>query len=130
MTLTPWASRQGAHPAAAAHVPSASQSAAQIHVARSIVKDAAALVQHALTLAERCTDRRLSADLRALCERIPTIGVQLRIVSSVKAMSAGAAGGTSSVDADAMLVQNARNLVDAVEQTLRAAESASLRCST
>lgn len=50
----------------------------------------------------------MKADLLYLCDRIPTISTQLKIISSVKA----AAGAGATHDADAMLVKNAQNLMD------------------
>ncbi len=80
-------------------------------------------MQHAKEVANNCSDKRMKADLLFLCDRIPTISTQLKIIASVKA----AAVGGDTTDADAMLVKNAQNLMDAVQKTVRACEAASLK---
>ena len=76
-----------------------------------------------------------------MCERIPTIGTQLKILSTVKATMLGAQGETSlcrivhffipgteeDIEATEMLVGNAQNLMQSVKQTVTAAEAASIR---
>ncbi len=88
-----------------------------------IAADSAALIEHVRAAAERCSDKRLKADLFFLCDRIPTIATQLKIIASVKA---AAVGGAAS-DADALLVSSAQNLMDAVHKTVKACEAASLK---
>ena len=46
-----------------------------------------------------------------MCERIPTIGTQLKILSTVKATMLGAQGTQEDIDATEMLVGNAQNLM-------------------
>ncbi len=43
-------------------------------------------------LARECTDKRMRVNLLQVCERIPTIGTQLKILSTVKATMLGAQG--------------------------------------
>lgn len=90
-----------------------------------------------------------------VCERIPTIGTQLKILSTVKATMLGAQGkrqylyspfllliyhsiailsflrGTTGSEEDReateMLVGNAQNLMQSVKETVRAAEGASIK---
>lgn len=42
--------------------------------------------------ARLCTDRRMRTAILQVCERIPTIGGQLKILSTVKATMLGAQG--------------------------------------
>ena len=65
----------------------------------------------------------MKADLVFLCDRIPTISTQLKIIASVKAAS----GTGQNQEADSMLVKNAQNLMDAVERTVRSCEIASMK---
>eukprot|EP00049_Salpingoeca_infusionum_P001089 m.45074 g.45074 ORF g.45074 m.45074 type:complete len:847 (+) comp10863_c0_seq1:830-3370(+) len=94
-----------------------------IATARGIAEQAHGIRKQALEAATNCTDKRLAADLHYLCERLPTIATQLKIIASVKAASISSA----SSEADAMLVKNAQNLMDTVQQTVRACEAASIK---
>ena len=88
-------------------------------------------------------------NLLQVCERIPTIGTQLKILSTVKATMLGAQGETSispfreqsldnfsvagtdeDIEATEMLVGNAQNLMQSVKQTVTAAEAASIKIRT
>ena len=62
-----------------------------------------------------------------VCERIPTIGTQLKILSTVKATMLGAQGTDEDLEATEMLVGNAQNLMQSVKQTVTAAEAASIK---
>lgn len=90
-----------------------------------------------------------------MCERIPTIGTQLKILSTVKATMLGAQGirnhypilfffcinfmtlylfssiakigSEEDREATEMLVGNAQNLMQSVKETVRAAEGASIK---
>ena len=114
-------------------------------------------------LAKECTDKRMRTvcskvlgnkfylsfffqNLLQVCERIPTIGTQLKILSTVKATMLGAQGefplslahldlghlsGTDEdIEATEMLVGNAQNLMQSVKQTVTAAEAASIKIRT
>ena len=117
-------------------------------------------------LAKECTDKRVRTvcntetkfsllailipqNLLQVCERIPTIGTQLKILSTVKATMLGAQGETSispfreqsldnfsvagtdeDIEATEMLVGNAQNLMQSVKQTVTAAEAASIKIRT
>ncbi|KAL1447578.1 hypothetical protein MTO96_044246, partial [Rhipicephalus appendiculatus] len=65
-----------------------------------------------------------------VCERIPTIGTQLRILSTVKATMLGAQGTEEDQEATDMLVGNAQNLMQSVKETVRACEAASIKIRT
>ncbi|XP_059099435.1 vinculin-like isoform X3 [Tigriopus californicus] len=86
-------------------------------------------------LAKECTDKRMRTSLLQVCERIPTIATQLKILSTVKATMLGAQGvsriGTEEdQEATEMLVGNAQNLMQSVKQTVTAAEAASIKIRT
>lgn len=68
--------------------------------------------------------------LLQVCERIPTIGTQLKILSTVKATMLGAQGTEEDQEATDMLVGNAQNLMQSVKETVRAAEAASIKLRT
>ena len=85
-----------------------------------------------------------------VCERIPTIATQLKILSTVKATMLGAQGKSSfeiqfyriqihfdnfsgtdeDREATEMLIGNAQNLMQSVKQTVTAAEAASIKIRT
>merc|ERR1719193_482998 len=81
-------------------------------------------------LAKECTDKRMRTNLLQVCERIPTIGTQLKILSTVKATMLGAQGTEEDIEATEMLVGNAQNLMQSVKQTVTAAEAASIKIRT
>merc|ERR1712226_1614202 len=76
------------------------------------------------------TDKRMRTNLLQVCERIPTIGTQLKILSTVKATMLGAQGTEEDIEATEMLVGNAQNLMQSVKQTVTAAEAASIKIRT
>ena len=66
--------------------------------------------------------------LLKVCEKIPTLGTQLRVLSTVKATMMGMSMDTEEdQEAMDMLVFNAQTLNQAVKETVRAAEAASIR---
>merc|ERR1711872_346570 len=81
-------------------------------------------------LAKECTDKRMRTTLLQVCERIPTIATQLKILSTVKATMLGAQGTEEDHEATEMLVGNAQNLMQSVKQTVTAAEAASIKIRT
>eukprot|EP00056_Hartaetosiga_gracilis_P002719 m.56122 g.56122 ORF g.56122 m.56122 type:complete len:833 (+) comp11174_c0_seq1:156-2654(+) len=90
--------------------------------AKSIAARAKGIRKLALAAAENCSDKRLRADLLFLCDRLPTLATQLKIISSVRA-----AATHHSEDTDQMLISNAQNLMDSVQRTVRACEAASIK---
>uniref|UniRef100_A0A8C2IC70 Vinculin n=1 Tax=Cyprinus carpio TaxID=7962 RepID=A0A8C2IC70_CYPCA len=64
-----------------------------------------------------------------VCERIPTISTQLKILSTVKATMLGRTNISEeeSEQATEMLVHNAQNLMQSVKETVREAEAASIK---
>ena len=63
-----------------------------------------------------------------VCEKIPTLGTQLRVMSTVKAtMMTNTIDTEEDAEAMDMLVFNAQKLNQAVKETVRAAEAASIR---
>ncbi|XP_037093496.1 vinculin-like [Pollicipes pollicipes] len=116
-----------------------------IACAKAIAEASEEVTRLAKELAQECTDKRMRTQLLQVCERIPTIGTQLKILSTVKATMLGAQGAdqldrradgivTSGTEEDQeatdMLVGNAQNLMQSVKETVRAAEAASIKMRT
>merc|ERR1719228_2774381 len=101
-----------------------------IAIAKAIAESSDEVTRLAKELAKECTDKRMRTNLLQVCERIPTIGTQLKILSTVKATMLGAQGTDEDIEATEMLVGNAQNLMQSVKQTVRAAEAASIKIRT
>ncbi|XP_063978163.1 vinculin isoform X13 [Diachasmimorpha longicaudata] len=119
-----------------------------IACAKDIAEASQEVTHLAKELARECTDKRIRTNLLQVCERIPTIGTQLKILSTVKATMLGAQemlptweelmlydeiiGCSTEEDQEAtdMLVGNAQNLMQSVKETVRAAECASIKIRT
>jgi len=101
-----------------------------IAVAKAIAEASEEVTRLAKGLARECTDRRMRTNLLQVCERIPTIGTQLKILSTVKATMLGAQGTEEDQEATEMLVGNAQNLMQSVKETVRAAEAATIKIRT
>jgi len=98
-----------------------------IDCAKAIAEASEEVTRLAKQLAHECTDKRMRMNLLQVCERIPTIGTQLKILSTVKATMLGAQGSEEDQEATEMLVGNAQNLMQSVRETVRAAEAASIK---
>ncbi|XP_014662198.1 PREDICTED: vinculin-like isoform X5 [Priapulus caudatus] len=101
-----------------------------IACAKAIADASEEVTRLAKELARQCTDKRMRMNLLQVCERIPTIGTQLKILSTVKATMLGAQGSEEDQEATEMLVGNAENLMHSVKETVRAAEAASIKIRT
>jgi len=101
-----------------------------ISIAKAIAESSDEVTRLAKELAKECTDKRMRTNLLQVCERIPTIGTQLKILSTVKATMLGAQGTEEDIEATEMLVGNAQNLMQSVKQTVTAAEAASIKIRT
>jgi len=98
-----------------------------IDTAKAIAEASEEVTLLAKDLARECTDKRMRTSLLQVCERIPTIGTQLKILSTVKATMLGAQGSEEDQEATEMLVGNAQNLMQSVRETVRAAQAASIK---
>ncbi|EEC14249.1 vinculin, putative [Ixodes scapularis] len=104
-----------------------------IACAKQIAEASEEVTRLAKELARMCTDKRMRTNILQVCERIPTIGTQLRILSTVKATMLGAQGESGTEEdqeATDMLVGNAQNLMQSVKETVRACEAASIKIRT
>uniref|UniRef100_A0A224Z3M6 Vinculin n=1 Tax=Rhipicephalus zambeziensis TaxID=60191 RepID=A0A224Z3M6_9ACAR len=105
-----------------------------IACAKQIAEASEEVTRLAKELARMCTDKRMRTNILQVCERIPTIGTQLRILSTVKATMLGAQVKRWSTEEDQeatdMLVGNAQNLMQSVKETVRACEAASIKIRT
>ncbi|CAF0992993.1 unnamed protein product [Rotaria sp. Silwood1] len=95
----------------------------------SISRELAEMSEHitylAKQIAKECTDRRMRTHLLQVSERIPTIGTQLKILSTVKATMFGIYDSEEDAEATEMLISNAQNLMQSIKETVKAAEIAS-----
>uniref|UniRef100_A0A3Q3FQY3 Vinculin n=1 Tax=Labrus bergylta TaxID=56723 RepID=A0A3Q3FQY3_9LABR len=105
---------------------------ALIQCAKDIAKASDEVTRLAKEVAKQCTDRRIRTNLLQVCERIPTISTQLKILSTVKATMLGRTNISEeeSEQATDMLVHNAQNLMQSVKETVREAEAASIKIRT
>ncbi len=99
-----------------------------IACAKALADASERITELAKDLARNCTDKKIRTNLLQVCEKIPTLGTQLRVLSTVKATMMGQNMDTEEdQEAMDMLVFNAQKLNQAVKETVRAAESASIR---
>lgn len=98
-----------------------------IATAKKIAEASEDVTRLAKELARQCTDRRIRTNLLQVCERIPTIGTQLKILSTVKATMLGAQGSDEDREATDMLVGNAQNLMQSVSTASTAQTMPSLQ---
>ncbi|CAD6191355.1 unnamed protein product [Caenorhabditis auriculariae] len=112
-----------------------------IDCAKAIADSSEEVTRLAVQLARLCTDIKMRMALLQVCERIPTIATQLKILSTVKATMLGSAmtigpygqpvdGSEEDEEAMQQLVCNAQNLMQSVKDTVRAAEAASIKIRT
>ena len=83
----------------------------------------------ALPIAEDCTDKRLSQQLMDHVSKIDPLQHQLKVLARVKQEVEQVAGElvVSGLDSVTSLIQNARNLLVAVLETVRSAHTCSIR---
>jgi len=99
-----------------------------IACAKALTDAADKITDLAKELARHCTDKKIRTNLLQVCEKIPTLGTQLRVMSTVKAtMMTNTIDTEEDQEAMDMLVFNAQKLNQAVKETVRAAEAASIR---
>jgi len=99
-----------------------------IACAKALADASERITELAKELARHCTDKKIRTNLLQVCEKIPTLGTQLRVLSTVKATMMGVNMDTEEdQEAMDMLVFNAQKLNQAVKETVRAAEAASIR---
>uniref|UniRef100_A0A915CX63 Vinculin n=1 Tax=Ditylenchus dipsaci TaxID=166011 RepID=A0A915CX63_9BILA len=101
-----------------------------IDCAKAIADSSEEVTRMAVQLARQCTDIKMRMALLQVCERIPTIATQLKILSTVKATMLGSQGTEEDEEAMQQLVLNAQNLMQSVKDTVRAAEAASIKIRT
>lgn len=101
-----------------------------IACAKAIAEASEEVTRLAKEQAKLCTDKRMRTNILQVCERIPTIGTQLKILSTVKATMLGAQATEEDQEATDMLEGNAQNLMQSVKETVRACEAASIKIRT
>ncbi|PAA85713.1 hypothetical protein BOX15_Mlig002790g1 [Macrostomum lignano] len=97
-----------------------------LDTAKAIVEASQNVTRIGNSLASRCTDLSIQGSLLRSCQKIPTIGTQLKILTAVKATTM-LGDPEEDMEATDMLVGNARALMDAVSQTVQVAEGASIK---
>ncbi|KAL5111929.1 Vinculin [Taenia crassiceps] len=98
-----------------------------INVSMAIAEASVDVTRCARALGRECTDRRMKTSLLQLSERIQMIGNQLKILSTVKATMLGSDDSPEDQENTEVLVGNAQNLMQAVIETVRVAEGASIK---
>ncbi|VDK36858.1 unnamed protein product [Taenia asiatica] len=98
-----------------------------INVSMAIAEASVDVTRCARALGRECTDRRMKTSLMQLSERIQMIGNQLKILSTVKATMLGSDDSPEDQENTEVLVGNAQNLMQAVIETVRVAEGASIK---
>uniref|UniRef100_A0A1I8JDK3 Vinculin n=1 Tax=Macrostomum lignano TaxID=282301 RepID=A0A1I8JDK3_9PLAT len=117
-----------------------------LDTAKAIVEASQNVTRIGNSLASRCTDLSIQGSLLRSCQKIPTIGTQLKILTAVKATTMlgeaerqqlmknqllksekDSEDPEEDMEATDMLVGNARALMDAVSQTVQVAEGASIK---
>nr|Q17162.1 RecName: Full=Vinculin [Brugia malayi]AAB96842.1 vinculin [Brugia malayi] len=112
-----------------------------VDCAKAIADSSEEVTRLAVQLARQCTVIKMRMTLLQVCERIPTIATQLKILSTVKATMLGSQatigpygqpidGSEEDEEAMQQLVLNAQNLMQSVKDTVRAAEAASIKIRT
>ncbi|RKP17875.1 Vinculin/alpha-catenin, partial [Rozella allomycis CSF55] len=92
-----------------------------IETTKKIVLLTQSIIDYALYIAEHCSDPKLQKHLVEIVERLPTIGVQLKIVCAVKASR------PNDLDTETQIITCAKNIMRTVKDTISACESAYLR---
>lgn len=101
-----------------------------ISCAKAIAEASQEVTRLAKEQAKLCTDRKMRTNILQVCERIPTMGTQLKILSTVKATMLGVQGSQEDQEAMDMIVGNAQNLMQSIKDTVRACEAASIKIRT
>ncbi|XP_046973845.1 talin-1-like [Vanessa cardui] len=98
-----------------------------IFTSNSIVAESRHVAELAKKLALECSDIRIRTNLLQVCDRIPTISGQLKMLTTVKSSSLGHQGSVEDQEAMNMLVGNAQNLMISIQEVVKAAASASVK---
>ncbi|XP_050357241.1 talin-1-like isoform X2 [Nymphalis io] len=98
-----------------------------INTSNSIVAESRQVADLAKKLALECSDMRIRTNLLQVCDRIPTISGQLKMLTTVKSSSLGHQGSVEDQEAMNMLVGNAQNLMISIQEVVKAAASASVK---
>ncbi|XP_013148908.1 PREDICTED: talin-1-like isoform X2 [Papilio polytes] len=94
---------------------------------KATVKASIEVTKLARKLALECSDLRIRTNLVQVCDRIPTISGQLKMLTTVKGASLGQQDNQEDKEAINMLVGNAQNLMLSVQEVVSAAASASVK---
>ncbi|CAK1546593.1 unnamed protein product, partial [Leptosia nina] len=98
-----------------------------IATAKAIVAKSHEVADLARKLAMECSDLRIRNNLLQVCQRIPLISGQLKMLTTVKGSTLGKQGTEEDQEAMNMLVGNAQNLMKSIQEVVNEAESASVK---
>ncbi|XP_063370070.1 talin-1-like [Cydia amplana] len=98
-----------------------------ISTSKAIVAASHEVARLARKLALECTDMRIRTNLLQVCDQIPTISGQLKMLTTVKGSFLGHQGSEEDIEAMNMLIGNAQNLMMSIQDVVKAAASASVK---
>ncbi|XP_073958980.1 vinculin-like [Choristoneura fumiferana] len=98
-----------------------------LSTSKAIVAASHEVARLARKLALECTDMRIRTNLLQVCDQIPTISGQLKMLTTVKGSSLGHQGTEEDIEAMNMLVGNAQNLMMSIQDVVNAAAGASVK---
>ncbi|XP_060807552.1 talin-1 isoform X2 [Amyelois transitella] len=98
-----------------------------ITTSKSIVSNSHEVVELARKLAHECTDVRIKTNLLQVCDQIPTISGQLKMLTTVKGATLANPGSKEDQDSLNMLVDNAQNLMLSIQQVVKVSAGASVK---
>ncbi|XP_045486620.1 talin-B [Pieris rapae] len=98
-----------------------------IATSKEIVAKSHEVAALARKLAMECSDLRIRNNLLQVCQRIPLISGQLKMLTTVKGSTLGKQGSEEDKEAMNMLVGNAQNLMTSIQEIVKVAESASVK---
>ncbi|KAM3956906.1 vinculin-like [Aphomia sociella] len=98
-----------------------------IATSKKIVSESQEVADLARKLAHECSDIRIKNNLLQVCERIPTISGQLKMLTTVKGSLLGPEGSREDQEDVNMLIHNAQNLMLSIQEVVKAAAGASVK---
>ncbi|XP_050671805.1 uncharacterized protein LOC126970120 isoform X2 [Leptidea sinapis] len=98
-----------------------------IATSKAIVAKSREVAALATKLALECSDLRIRNSLLQVCDRVPTVSGQLKMLTTVKGSSLGHMGREEDKEAMTTLVANAQNLMISIQEVVKNSESASVK---
>ncbi|XP_059047710.1 talin-1-like [Achroia grisella] len=98
-----------------------------IATSKKIVNESNEVASLARNLASECSDIRIKTNLQQVCQRIPTISGQLKMLTTIRGAMLGPEGSREDQQDVTMLVDNAQNLMLSIEEVVKVAAGASVK---